>query len=368
MEQQTPPGAPEGRLASLDALRGFTMFWIIGGAEMLRWFLRLFANPLPPAIAHQFEHSAWVGMTAWDLVMPLFLFIAGTSLPFSLERRLNDAAGRRGVYRHLLKRSALLYLLGMIVGGNLLYFDPGRLYLFSNTLQAIACGCFVASLVVLHLNVHRQMLACAALLAAYALVLRFVPIPGHAPGALEPELNLARHVDRLLFGPYVDGSAYAWALCIPAFGASVLFGALAGQLLRTAWRPRVRLLVLAAAGLALVLLGILFGYWMPIIKHIWTSSFALYAAGWSFLVLAVFYAVIDVLGCRRWAFGFVVIGTNALFIYALTQFLGEYVTGDAREEFAAVPPLQGLALSVLAFAVFWTLLYGLYRKRIFIKL
>lgn len=366
--ERVKPLAGEGRLASLDALRGFNMFWIIGGIEILRCSLRLFCDPLPCAVAHQFEHSEWVGMTAWDLIMPLFLFVAGVSMPFSLGKRQEASDGLRGVYVHLLKRTALLYLLGMVVGGNLLFFDPGRLYLFSNTLQAIACGCLVANVVLLHLRVCGQVLACAVLLAAYGLVLCLVPFPGHAAGTLAPEANLARFVDHALFGRFVDGTTYAWVLCIPAFGATVLLGALGGEVLRAPWTPGRRMAVLIGAGLAGLVLGEGTGWLVPIIKRVWSPSFALFAGGWSFLILAFFHGVVDILGWRRWTFPFTVIGTNALFIYVLSQGIGEYATRSAQDSFFALPAIKGLTVSVGAVIFFWTILYVLYRKRIFIKL
>ena len=187
---ERPLTATEGRLVSLDALRGFDMFWIVGGHAIAtglgkslnsEWFDR---HILP-----QIQHVPWEGFTAWDLIMPLFLFLVGTALPFSFAKRLAQGQSKSRLLLHVLYRVVILWVLGMIAQGRLLEYDISQLQLYSNTLQAIAAGYLIASILLLTLRPTGQFIVTAGLLLAYWGLLVLVPVPGYGPGQLTPETN-----------------------------------------------------------------------------------------------------------------------------------------------------------------------------------
>jgi predicted acyltransferase len=368
---ERPVIATEGRLMSLDALRGFDMFWIVGGHAIVLglgkglnngWFSR---HVLP-----QIQHVPWEGFTAWDLIMPLFLFMVGTAMPFSFAKRLAQGQSRGRLFLHVVYRVAILWILGMIAQGRLLEYDLSQLRLYSNTLQAIAAGYLIASILLLTLRLRWQLAVTAGLLLAYWGLLALVPVPGHGAGQLTPEGNLAIYIDKLILGRFQDGTTYTWILSSMVFGATVIMGAFAGQLLRSEGAQWRKVIVLLGSGLACVLIGWAWSFVFPIIKHIWTSSMVLFAGGWSLLLLCLFYLVIDVLRVRFWALFFVVIGTNAIAAYMVTRVFDFRHVSDIFIHGLAkwTGPWHGFVQAVGAFAVLWLILLLLYRKRIFIKI
>jgi predicted acyltransferase len=370
----TSAPAGSGRIVALDALRGFDMFWIVGGQELALAAAGLFWTTPPPWIERQLEHVPWEGFTAWDLIMPLFLFMVGAAMPFSFARRMDEGQSKSGLYLKIVRRAVILFILGMIVQGHLLEFDLSKLHIFCNTLQAIAVGYLVAGFVMLNVGVISQVAFTLGLLVVYWLLIRFVPFEGHPAGTLEPNANLALAVDKFVLGRFIDGTQppYTWMLSSLTFTASVMMGVMSGHIMRANWRSWQRLVALIAAGAACLAAGWAWAEWggLPIIKHIWTSSMALWAAGWSFLLLAAFYLVIDMIGWRRWAFFFVVIGMNAITIYVANWFIPfngiseTLVGGAARHAGSAGPAIVELTAMMLA----WLLLYHLYRQKIFVRI
>src|SRR4030042_2817787 len=153
--------------------------------------------------------------------------------------------------------------------------------------------------------------------------MRLVSVPGHGAGVLTPEGNLAIYIDRIIFGPFIDGtdSPYTWILSSMTFGCTVMLGGMAGHLLRSDKVGIRKVLWLMSAGGGCIVAGLLWNLCFPIIKHLWTSFFVLFSGGLCFMLLALFYLVIDVLGFRKWAFGFVVIGSNAIAVYMATHLI-----------------------------------------------
>jgi predicted acyltransferase len=362
--------SPGDRLMSIDALRGFDMFWITGGHGLLMSAMALRGKPVPDWLTYQMEHPRWGGFTAWDLIMPLFLFVVGVSIPFASASRRRQGQSLLGLCLRMLRRVLLLFVLGMIVQGNLLAFKLDELYPFNNTLQAIAVGYLVAGVAVLILPTFGQFLLAFGLLVTFWLLMMFVPFGNSPAGTLEETANLARYIDHRFIGSHVDGTRYTWVLSSLGFAATVLMGVLGGHILRSNMRPAVRVGCLGAAGLGCLLGGWLWSFHFPIIKPIWTSSMALWAGGWSFLLLGVFYLVIDVWGYRRWAFPFVVIGMNAIVAYMIwhTVNLGTIthrflagVAGHLSKESGA------FLLTVGPVALLWLTLFYMYRKRTFVR-
>jgi len=367
------PHARPARLLGLDALRGFDMLWIVGGRELLLAWSAATGWPLLATLARQCEHAEWHGFTFWDLVFPLFLFIAGVSLPFSFAVRLARGHSRRALARHALRRAALLVALGVLYNlvrdkAFLASGHPADLR-YASVLGRIGLGAAGAALIVLRWGVRGQILWVAVLLLGYHALLLWVPVPGHGAGDLTPGHTLADWVDQqFLPGRLHRGDRDPEGLLstLPAV-ATALLGALTGAWLQR--RPRntaTSLSLLAAAGLAL-LLGGLWSRVLPLNKNLWTSSFVLWTGGWSLALLALFHQLVDVLGWRRLAFPLTVVGCNAITIYLLERFLpfDDWLLSLSAAGVAGVPWVELLGVGLL---LRWLVLYALYRRKLFVRI
>ncbi len=359
------------RIMSIDALRGFDMFWITGGHGLLISALKLSGKPVPDWLAKQLEHARWGGFPAWDLIMPLFLFIVGAVMPFAFARYRSRQYSNLTIGIRILCRVVVLFVLGMIVQGNLLAFKMDQLYFFNNTLQAIAMGYLIASLAMLTLPVLGQILFMIGLLVAFWFLMMFVPFGDRPAGTLEETANLARYIDQWIFGSHVDGTRYTWVLSSLGFGATTLMGVLGGHILRSETSPLRRFLWLWGTGFGCLLAGWLWSFHFPIIKPIWTSSMALWSGGWSFLLLGLFYLIIDIWGFRRWAFPLIVIGMNAItayMIWNLVNFgpLSQRLLGGIANHLGK--ETGSFLITLGPVVLLWLILFHLYRIRVFIKI
>jgi predicted acyltransferase len=367
------PARPEGRpraprLVSLDALRGFDMFWIIGGAAMVTGFAKAAAGAAANPFIEQFEHVPWQGLHFFDVIWPLFMFIVGVSLPFSLAKRRAEGARDSAIYLHAVKRALILFCLGMIAQGNLLAFDLSKLHPCYSVLHGIAAGYLIATIVAMNLRPRGQAAVIAGFLLLYWALLMLVPVPGVGRGVLTPTGNAAAYVDHVVLGTFSYGTN-TWFLSYLGFASSVLLGVLAGELLKSAWSERTKVAALFGGGAALLLVGLLWSAWFPIIKLLWNGPFVLAGGGLSAMLLALFYGVIDVLGKRRWAFGFVVIGMNSIAVYMATMLfdfrhIGNIFVGALLKRLGN---WAGFVEAAAAFAVVWLILYWMYRKKAFLK-
>jgi predicted acyltransferase len=359
------------RLTSLDALRGFTMFWIIGGSEVIIAITGYVYPPLVDAVETQLYHATWKGFTALDMVMPLFLFLVGSSMPLAFAKRIEPGQPLRPVYLRIARRVAVLWVLGMLIQmvKHVVNVEPMLPELFSNTLQAIAVGYLVTSLALIHLRVAGQVVLMVSLIVGYWALLAFVPFPGYPAGTLERYANLPRYVDMLVLDAFRRDHSFTWIVSSLGFSASVLLGAMAGHLLRARIAAPRRLLYLVAVGIACMAGGWVWSYSLPFNRHLWTSSTILWAGGWSFLLLALFHAVIDVKGFRRWAFPLIVIGSNALLAYTLEPLVYLALRGFREDLLAA--DYSSLSIDLMlngaGVALLWLVLWGLYRYRLFLR-
>lgn len=359
-----------GRVVSIDALRGFDMFWITGGTAFFERLFNWIGSPLLEPLNRQMEHSSWDGFTAYDLIFPLFLFIVGASLPFALSRRKErgDPVGK--LWRHVLRRTVTLLFLAMIYAG-LLDFDFSD-FRYAGVLQRIALCYFFAGTIVLYAGIRWQALIAAAILLAYWGLMTLVPVPGIGAGVLTPEGNLAGYIDRLLlpgsFCCYDFGDNEGILSTLPAISTTLL-GVLSSHWLRTVRSQNSKVLGLAAAGVVSLVAALAWNPFFPINKLMWTSSYVLFAGGWSLLLLALFYWVIDVQGYRRWAFFFVVIGMNAITLY-VGQRLFDFETISDIFIHGFVDYLGSFKPVFESFCelmVKWLFLYFLFRQKIFLK-
>jgi len=379
------------RLQSLDALRGFDMFWIAGGGGIFAGLAAL--TGWAPLVwwEKQLHHVEWHGFTFEDMIFPLFLFIAGISFPFSMAKRLENGASQKSIYYQIFRRGLLLVLLGLIFNGLLNFsfvqigsasetgifsFDWSKMR-FASVLGRIGLAWMFAALIVKTTSKRNIRIAwCAGLLIFYWLLLALVPAFDN-PGAdrFSMEGNFTSYFDRL----FLPGRMYkgihdpeGWLGIIPAT-ATALLGMFTGWFVM--WRKEGltelrRTGYMAIAGVALTVLGLLWNIVFPINKNLWTSSFVCYVGGLSLLLFTLFYLIIDVWGYRKWAFFFTVIGMNSITVYMAQRMIRFSYTSDFlfKGIISWFPETWAPFLSSCGFvAVVWAFLYFLYKQKIFLK-
>lgn len=364
-----PERTKRPRLLSVDALRGFDMFWIMGGEAIFKSLDLIFHNHATQLINTQLDHVEWLGFRFYDIIMPLFVWLAGVSMPFSYSSRLGVTGSKKALWPHIFRRFIILWILGMMVQGNLLSYAPATFKFYSNTLQAIAAGYLIASVFVLYLNVRLQVLATAGLMLVYWIVMAVVPVPGIGANVYEPQQNLALYIDKLILGRFQDGTTYTWILSSLNFGASAMLGVFAGYILKSDFKKFKKFFVLALLGIILILLGKFWDPVHPIIKHIWTGSFVLFAGGICFLGMAFFFFAVDMTGWTRWATFFIIIGSNSIVAYTAWHLfdwglISDVFTGGLQQYIGNWYPL---IRSLSAFAVIFFILRFMWKQRIFVK-
>jgi predicted acyltransferase len=363
------------RLVSLDALRGFDMFWITGGDGLMFSLAAFTGWPIFLWAKTQMMHVPWDGFVFYDMIFPLFLFIAGVSMPFSLLKRKQRGDSLASIYLHLFKRLLLLLILGFVYNKILRFdFEHQR---WASVLGRIGLAWFFAAIIVLNTSVRKQIIWFVGILLSYWAVMKLVPVPGFGAGVITPDGNLAAFIDRKLlpgvFCCYQYGDNEGILSTIPAI-ATALLGALTGHFLALE-TPRLngfrKGLFMLAAGIVSLGVGKAWSLTFPIIKNIWTSSFVLFAGGWSLILLAVFYLILDVWKIRRWSFPFMVIGLNSITIYLCSAGIINFQTMNKFFFTGVVNFFSEPARPVVNVVCFliceWVFLYFLYRKKIFLK-
>lgn len=404
MSRPSDSPAPS-RLVSLDALRGFDMIWILGGDSLAYALNKTGSVGITKFLGEQLEHVEWAGFRFYDLIFPLFVFIVGVSLVLSLSRIIQEH-GRGEALSRVFKRSALLFVVALFYSGGFSTFWPDIRLL--GVLNRIALCYFFASLIYCFVPVRGIIAMAAGLLVGYWALMSFVPFPDIRPvdasgelisarltatnvaqlnfestnqlrGVFEPGLNLANYVDaRYLPGKKWDKTWDPEGLLstLPAIGTCLL-GVLAGLFLKN---PRVedrkKVAGLLGAGAASLVLGFAWSSQFPIIKKIWTSSFVLVAGGYSAILLAAFYYIIDIRKLQGWAQPFVWIGMNPITLYLAENIVGfrkvasRILGGDIKAFFdSTITPGFGdlvLSLGEIGLAIF--VAWWLYRRKIFLRL
>lgn len=367
----TMQASPE-RLYSLDALRGFDMMWIMGAEGIVEGLAKATGSPFWEAVSVQMVHPLWNGFHFYDLIFPLFLFLAGVATPYSIGRELEKGKSRGELLVRVIKRGLVLVLLGIVVNEGL-HIKPLSEIRFASVLGRIGLAYMFANIIYLYTKERAQVIWFGALLVGYWLLLKFAAAPGFAPGDLTMEGNFASYMDRVILpGRLYRGIHDPEGLfsTIPAISTALL-GILAGRVLKSSpLMPQRKALLLAAAGVISLILGQIWNLDFPINKNLWTSSFVLHVGGFSLLLLSLFYYVIDVLGYKKWAFFFKVIGMNSILIYMSGIFINWKYTTDAF--FGWLGELIGDPFNIVIMAVCylfikWLFLYILYRKKVFLR-
>lgn len=368
---------PSNRLASLDILRGFDLFMLVFFQPVFVAFARHWKDvPVFSFLLHQFEHVKWEGFSAWDLVMPLFLFMVGAAMPFSFEK-YHAIPDKRAIYKKITKRFVILFILGAVVQGDLLSLDPMQIRIYTNTLQAIAVGYVISAVLLLHLSRKGQVVATLLLLTGYWALLTFL-------GDFTPDGNFAEAVDRAVLGRVRDGVTYAedgswsfsdnyrytWVLTSMVFGVTTMLGAFAGQIMKNGKDKRKNSQLLFIIGGALLVSAWLLSFQTPIIKKIWSASMTLWSGGLCFLLMALFYYIVDYKGRSN--------GLNWLKIYGMNSIVAYTLGMVVNFRSAAHSLLWGLEKytgdyysAILTFANFLILFFILqlmYKLRVFVKI
>lgn len=364
------------RLMSIDAFRGFDMFWIAGGGGLLWALALLFPDAVSSVIVRQLHHAEWEGIRFEDLIFPVFLFISGLSFPFSYAKQV--LAGLSPADRHfkVFRRVCALLLLGLVYNG-ILGTDWHKLadFRYWSVLGKIGMAWGLAALVYMHFSIKGRLLVCFSGLVGYAVLLGLVA-PDAPTGASSTSLDgcFVGWLDR----QFTPGRLYCNGLMEPSgpfvsfFGyPTALIGMFAGDLLRSdRFTPAHKSLLLALGGAACLGVGYALSAVCPIVKKLWTPSFALVACGWGLLSFSLFHYVIDVRGWCRWAHFFRVIGANAIVAYLIQRIVNvNQVVHYLFDGLASVIPgcadiVRGTGYVLLI----WLLMDFLYRKKIFLRI
>lgn len=364
-----------GRLASLDALRGFDMLFIMGLAPLIVSLCCLFPGGEGSWLAGTMAHVEWHGLSHHDTIFPLFLFIAGVSFPFSYAKQVASGAPRSRIYLKIFTRAAVLVFLGTVYNG---FFNLDFAHLrIASVLGRIGLAWMFAALLFINFRTGTRVLAAAAILVGYWLLLWLCPAPD-APAGSGPfsfEGNLVGYVDRILLpGAILSGTFDPEGILstLPAVVTAML-GMFTGEFVRI---PEDRIpggrksLYMLLAAVALLAAGVLWSTVFPVNKKLWTSSFVCVVGAYSLGLFSLFYYVADVRGLRKWTLFFRVVGLNSITIYLAQRIIGfdgiqEFFLGGLER--ICPPGLAAVVGDAGYMAACWLFLYFLYRHKVFLK-
>ena len=369
------------RLESLDALRGFDLFFLVALGPLMHSLARTANVEWLNESMWVFSHVSWEGFSPWDLIMPLFLFMSGISMPFSLSR-YKSISDKRPLLRRLAKRILLLWIFGMMCQGNMLALDPNTIYLYSNTLQAIATGYLITALLFLFTSRRTQIITAVVLLLVYWTTMQFITVDGYGGGNYTPQGNLAEWIDNTVLGRFrdtaqvIDGKMvvadwyhYTWILSSLNFGVTVLTGLFAGYIAKDKIEEKKKLKLYFGTGITMVIAGWLWNFQMPVIKTIWTSSMVLVSSGYCFLLMGLFYYWIDYKGHRSGITWLKVYGMNSIVAYMLANVVNFRCIGESL--FYGLEQYMGSYYSFLMtlwnIGAVYVIIWFMYKRGIFLK-
>jgi predicted acyltransferase len=355
------------RLLSLDTLRGFDMLWIIGATEIIRvlgksygWF---------PGLVKTFSHAEWIGLHAYDMIFPLFMFISGVAIPFSILRRLESGVSKKEIILKAAKRAIILIIFGIIYNGTL-SFEKIRI---PGVLGQIGIAYFFATLIMVNTkSIKQQIFWLAGLFAGVSALQLFFPVPGSGMGVFTPTGAINAWLDGMLIPFRADdlpNDPEGFLCSISAIGIT-LMGAIAGEILKSEkYSGNRKTMILLIAGLALMVFGFLVSPVYPIIKKAWTTTFNLTAGGISMMLMAIFYWIIDVKNKQGWTLFFRVIGLNSITIYLMARLvsfrsISEFFLGGIANKTGIN---HQLLIVIGMLTIEWLVLYFFYKKKIFLR-
>ena len=365
------------RLVSLDVFRGLTIAGMILVNNPGTW------NAIYPAL----KHAEWHGWTPTDFIFPFFLFIVGVSMTFSFKRRLEKGHDKNKLFFHVIKRSLILFALGMFL--HLFPYFNFSTVRIPGVLQRIAVVYLFASVIYLYLNKRWQIIISLLFLFGYWAVMALVPVPGYGANNLTPNGNLAAYIDNLLLKGHLWAQSKTWDPegILSTFPAVVtaMIGVFSGLWLQSEKGSYEKVTGMFVVGNLMVVIGVIWNMWFPINKYIWTSSYVIFMGGMALNFLAFCYYVIEIKNIRWWTKPFMVFGTNAIASFFLSSLFSKILTLIKATDFDGkdialksyifnhfFAPYFSLINASLVFALvyvlFWYIIMSiLYKKSIFIK-
>ena len=366
------------RLISLDVFRGATIAAMILVNNPGSW-----STVYPPLL-----HAEWNGWTFTDLIFPFFLFIVGVAIVYALRRQLEKGVNMPGIYKKIVRRTIILFLLGLFLNG-FPYYDLSTIRI-PGVLQRIAVCYFFSSVIFLHFKTKGQIGWVFVLLLGYWALMEWVPVPGVGAGSYVRGANLSNYIDSLLLGNHVWKSSAPWdpeglLSTLPAI-ATTLFGVLTGTFLKSKLDAKDKTIYMLITGNVLFLIGSIWHHWMPINKQIWTSSYVVLMSGLALIVLGTLYYLIDVRKIQWFTKPFVVYGANAITVFVLSGIVGrllyliKFSTASGKSITLKTviyknlftswlsPYNASLAYAISFIALSYLAMWILYKKKIFIKI
>ncbi len=385
LESELKP-APKQRVASVDAFRGTVMTLMLAEAMHLPNLARLFPDSaIASAIAFNTSHVEWQGGSLHDMIQPGFSFLVGAALPYSIASRKARGQSFGKMVAHAAWRALVLILLGIFLRS---IGKPQTYFTFEDTLTQIGLG-YLFLFLLGFTSVRTQVIALGAILAGYWAAFALYPAPAPAPGAYysgflahwNKNTNLAWAFDTWFLNlfprekPFLfNGGGYATLSFIPTLGTMIL-GLLTGEWLKSARPAIVKLRGMAAAGIVLIVTAQILQWTgiCPIVKRIWTPAFTLWSGGIVVLMLAVFYAVMELRGWKRWAFPLVVVGMNSIAVYVMSWTMESFIVSALKTHFGSAFAIFGAGLEptvrgFFVLLIFWSILFWMYRRKIFLRI
>lgn len=357
------------RLHSLDVLRGFDMFFIMGGDVLLLSLCWLFPGSWADCVAAQLGHPAWHGFTAYDLIFPLFLFLAGVSFPFSFSKQLENGRSLFDVRLRIVKRGFILVLLGMVYNG-ILHFDEAH-FRVASVLGRIGLAWMFAALLATWLGQRLRWGLTIFILLGYWALLAWVDAPDTDAGGFTMEGNIVSYIDRFLLPGILHNGIHdpeGLLATLPAV-CTAMIGIEAGELVRRN-RGVTACWWMGGIGVGLILIALAWDIVFPINKNLWTSSFVCITGGLSLLLFSLFHYVVDLCNWNWGTYFFRVIGLNSITIYLAQQFFDfRYTTDAILGGIAALLP-GGWSSVLLSFGyvmLCWLFLWFLHQKSVYLK-
>lgn len=354
----------QNRIFSIDFFRGFTMFMLVGGVG------GLFGNmdpektgPVVNFFQQQLSHVPWEGLRAWDLIQPFFMFIVGVAMPFSFSRRWERGDTWKKTFYHVLTRSFFLLAIGWAISSS------ANTSNFNNVMAQLSVTYLIAFLI-MRKQIKWQLLVSFALILVSDLLYRYWPVEGFNHAFIAGQ-NFGSWTDMMLTGSLEHGNWVPFN-AIPTT-AHTIWGVITGMILMKDWSHRKKILTLLIPGIIAVIIGFAMNPFIPIIKHICTSSFIIVSGGWSLIGMAVSYWLIDVLNFKKVPLFFAVFGMNPLFIYLMAgsfrRFFGGLTDPFIYRLFSWANEVSITIISTfIVAAMLWYVCYFLYKRKIFIRL
>ena len=357
------------RLVSLDTMRGFTMFWIVGGGALIEALGKFGHSGVTDFLINQVDHSPWEGLRFYDCIWPSFMLMVGVSIPYAYAKRSQTQSYSRMLW-HAIKRFLILFLLGSLRES--VSLGNPHLIELSSALQPIAVA-YLVSFLLVRKTWKFQAAAALAILLIYGLAIALIPVPGVGSGSYAQNANLVWYIDKTLLPTRTGDSVFieGWGTLIsmiPPISTTIL-GLLIGRLLMGKNPVTYKVKVMALITTGILLTGYLVSFFIPVVMKMWTVSYGLLSAGWACSVLLLFYWLIDVVGYRKWTYFFVIIGVNALAVYLSSTVMNlseitHVFTGSISH---SMGNFGALFSAIIYLAIEWLILNWMYKRKIFLN-